>query len=477
MTRLAIVDDEEIVCRRLSHALSKDGFVVEAFMMGRSFLERMMQEPFDIVFLDLRLPDLGGLELLSRIKALHLETEVIIVTGHESVETAIEAIRNGAYHYVAKPVNLAEIRLLAKSAQDKISMRLENIRLREAIKGDTGLSAIIGNSSAVQELFAMIRKVAPVDCNVLIQGGSGTGKALVARALHQLSSRREHPFVAFNCGGFTDELIGSELFGHERGAFTGATASKIGLLEAAAGGTVFLDEIGEMPLGMQVKLLHVIQERRILRVGGTKPIDLDIRIIAATNKDLKREVEMGSFRDDLYFRLNVVSFTLPLLAERREDIPLLIRHFIEKYSLAFHKQVTGIQSQALQILCGYSFPGNVRELENIIERAVALTDTEEIGPCDLPRDLRQLEFETIEGDGLPSLEEMERRYIMKVLEKTGYNKGLAAQILEIPRTTLWRKLKGYGLTGVDEKTPGSGVSNVCPDTACFVMTGKANKKM
>ncbi len=443
--RLAIVDDEEIVCRRLSQVLVKEGFEVEAFMMGRSFLERMMQQPFDIVFLDMRLPDISGLELLPRIKSLRAETEVVIVTGHQSVETAIEAIRNGAFHYVCKPVNLTEIRHLAQRAKDKIAMRLENIRLREALKGDTRLASIIGNSPAIQELFGMIRKVAPVDCNVLIQGGSGTGKALVARSIHQLSPKRDHPFVAFNCGGFTDELISSELFGHERGAFTGATATKVGLLEAAAGGTVFLDEIGEMPLPMQVKLLHVIQERRIMRVGGTKPIDLDIRIIAATNKDLKHEVELGSFREDLYFRLNVVSLCLPTLSERREDIPLLVRHFIEKYSLAFHKQITGIQPQALQLLCGYSYPGNVRELENIVERAVALTDNEELDIQDLPRDLQQLEFKTMEGDGLPTLEEMERRYIMKVLEKTGYSKSLTAQVLDVPRTTLWRKLKAYGI--------------------------------
>ena len=443
--RLAIVDDEEIVCRRLSQALTNGDFAVEAFIMGRSFLERMVQQPFDIVFLDMRLPDFDGLEILTRIKTLRPETEVIIITGYKSIETAVEAIRKGAYHYIPKPVNLAEIRLLAKGAQDKISMRLENLQLRQALKGDSGLTAIIGTSPVIRELFAVIRKVAPVDCNVLVQGGSGTGKTLVARAIHLLSPKKDHPFVAFNCGGFTDELINSELFGHERGAFTGATATKIGLLESAAGGTVFLDEIGEMPLAMQVKLLHVIQERQIFRVGGTKPIDLDFRIIAATNKDLKHEVEMGAFREDLFFRLNVVSIAVPLLSERGEDIPLLIRHFIEKYSLAFHKQVTGISQQALQILTGYSYPGNVRELENIIERAVALTDSAEIVPQDLPKDLQQLEFNTLEGDGLPSLAEMERRYIMRVLDSTGYNKGITAQILNIPRTTLWRKIKQYGL--------------------------------
>jgi len=443
--RLAIVDDEEIVCRRLSQALANGDFAVEAFLMGRSFLERMVQQPFDIVFLDMRLPDFDGLEILTRIKTLRPKTEVIIITGYKSIETAVEAIRKGAYHYIPKPVNLAEIRLLAKGAQEKISMRLENLQLRQALKGDSGLTAIIGTSPVIRELFAVIRKIAPVDCNVLIQGGSGTGKTLVARAIHLLSPKKDHPFVAFNCGGFTDELINSELFGHERKAFTGATATKIGLLESAAGGTIFLDEIGEMPLSMQVKLLHVIQERQIFRVGGTKPIDLDFRIIAATNKDLKHEVEMGAFREDLFFRLNVVSIAVPLLSERGEDIPLLIRHFIEKYSLAFHKQVTGISQQALQILTGYSYPGNVRELENIIERAVALTDGEEIVPQDLPKDLEQLEFNTLEGDGLPSLAEMERRYIMRVLDSTGYNKGITAQILNIPRTTLWRKIKQYGL--------------------------------
>jgi DNA-binding NtrC family response regulator len=443
--RLAIVDDEEIVCRRLSHALRSEGFEVEAFMTGRSFLERMMQQPFDIVFLDLRLPDIDGMTLLPRIKSLHQETEIIIITGHGGLETAIGAIKGGAFHYVAKPLHLAEIRALAHGAREKITMRLENRRLREALKGESELSAIIGNSPAMQVVFDMIRKVAAVDCNVLIQGASGTGKALVARAIHQLSAKHDRPLIAFNCGGFTAELISSELFGYEKGAFTGAAATKIGLIEAAAGGTVFLDEIGEMPLSMQVKLLNVLQERRIMRVGGTTPIDLDIRIIAASNKDLKHEVAEGTFREDLFFRLNVVSITIPELSCRREDIPLLVNHFLEKYSLAFHKNVTGVQPQVMQILSNYSYPGNVRELENIIERAVALTEHEEIGLQDLPADLQELEFNTVEGDGLPTLSEIERRYILKVLQKTDYNKGMAAQILNVPRTTLWRKLKTYGL--------------------------------
>ncbi|GLI34428.1 sigma-54-dependent transcriptional regulator [Desulforhabdus amnigena] len=443
--RIAIVDDEIIVCRRLSQALSKDGHEVEAFTTGRSFLESMSQNPFDVVFSDLRLPDLDGMEVLSRTKAIKNETEVIIITGYGSIDGAIQAIKEGAYYYTTKPLKLNEVRALAKGAIEKISMREENQRLREALKGGESLNAIIGTSLPIQNLFSMIHKVAPVDCNILLLGASGTGKALVARAIHQLSPRNASPFVSFNCGGFTEELISSELFGYEKGAFTGATASKVGLLESGSGGTVFLDEVGEMPFSMQVRLLHVIQEKRILRVGGTRPIDLNLRIIAATNRDLKHEVALGNFREDLFFRLNVVTIHLPQLNERKEDIPLLVKHFLKKYSLAFRKSVVDIQSQALQILMNYSYPGNVRELENIIERAVALTDSDHIRPQDLPQDLQQLEFDTIEGEGLQSLDEIERRYIAKVLEKTGYNKSLTAQILNIPRTTLWRKMKEYKL--------------------------------
>ena len=444
-TRIAIVDDEVTVCRRLSQALARDGYEVEAFTTGRSFLERVQEGAFDIVFCDLRLPDTSGMDVLARCKAVRSETEVIIITGYGTIDGAIEAIKEGAWHYATKPLKLNEIRVLTRGALDRISMRQENQRLREALKFSSGLTTIVGNSPAVKELFSMVQRIAQVDCNILLQGASGTGKALVARAIHQLSPRKDHPFVSFNCGGFTEELISSELFGYEKGAFTGAAATKIGLLESASGGTVFLDEVGEMPPTMQVKLLHVIQERRILRVGSTRQIDLDIRIVAATNRDLKHEVAQGNFREDLFYRLNVVTIPLPGLSERREDIPLLVNHFIEKYSLAFRKKVSAIQPQALQILMGYTFPGNIRELENIIERAVALTDCDQIRPQDLPQDIQHLEFDTIEGEGLLPLDELEKRYIAKVLETTGFNKGLTAQILDIPRTTLWRKLKEYKL--------------------------------
>ena len=444
-TRIAIVDDEVTVCRRLSQALVRDGYEVEAFTTGRSFLERIQESAFDIVFCDLRLPDTSGMDVLARCKAVRSETEVIIITGYGTIDGAIEAIKEGAWHYATKPLKLNEIRVLTRGVLDRISMRQENQRLREALKLSAGLTTIVGNSPAVKELFSMVQRIARVDCNILLQGASGTGKALVARAIHQLSPRKDHPFVSFNCGGFTEELISSELFGYEKGAFTGAAATKIGLLESASGGTVFLDEVGEMPPTMQVRLLHVIQERRILRVGSTRPIDLDIRIVAATNRDLKHEVAQGNFREDLFYRLNVVTIPLPGLSERRDDIPLLVNHFIDKYSLAFRKKVSTIQPQALQILMGYTFPGNVRELENIIERAVALTDCDQIRPQDLPQDIQNLEFDTIEGEGLLPLDELEKRYIAKVLETTGFNKGLTAQILDIPRTTLWRKLKEYKL--------------------------------
>ncbi len=443
--RLAVVDDEATVRKRLTEAFVRSGYTVEAFAEAEAFLERAAHAPFDAVLLDVRLPGIDGLEALGRLKKQGADTEVILVTGHGGLKTAIEAIKAGAYHFVTKPAKLAEIRNLVKGACEKVAIGRENRRLRQALREETGLESMIGASSAMREVFELIRKIAPVGCNVLVQGASGTGKALVARAIHRLSPRRDQAFVSFNCGGFTEELISSELFGYEKGAFTGAAATRLGLLESAAGGTVFLDEIGEMPPAMQVRLLHVIQERQILRVGGIRPIDLDIRIIAATNRDLKQEVAKGLFREDLYYRLNVVGIQLPRLAERQEDIPLLARHFLDKYSLLFHKAVREIGPRAMQILMGYGFPGNVRELENIVERAVALCDAETLSMADLPRDLQQMDFASVEGERLESLEEMERRHIARVLERTGRNKGLAAQILAIPRTTLWRKLKQFQL--------------------------------
>jgi DNA-binding NtrC family response regulator len=385
------------------------------------------------------------MDVLARIKKRYDNVEVIIITGYGSIDSALSAIKKGAYHYVTKPFKLDEIRLLARSAKEKIGLREENRRLRETVNGQEVMKGFIGTSSAMQEIFAMIKKVAIVNCNVLLQGESGTGKELVARSIHRLSPRKNRPFISFNCGGFTEELICNELFGHEKGAFTGASITKIGLIESAAGGTLFLDEIGAMPLSMQVKLLHVIQEKQILRVGGNKPVHLDIRLIAASNKDIKKATAEGSFREDLFYRLNVVTLRLPRLRERKDDIPMLISFFIEKYSRPFEKKIRGISPHALEILMHYNFPGNVRELENIIQRSVALAESDVIRINDLPPDLQKLEFNTLEGEGLLALEELEKLHIAKVLDKTDYNKSLSSKILNLPRTTLWRKMKKYGL--------------------------------
>jgi two-component system response regulator AtoC len=443
--RIAVIDDEITVCRRLKPALEKDGYAVESFQKAGPFWRRMVQDPFNIIFLDLKLPDVNGMDVLARIKKRYDNVEVIIITGYGSIDSAISAIKKGAYHYVTKPFKLDEIRLLARSAKEKIGLREENRRLRETVNGQEVLKGFIGTSSAMQEIFAMIKKVAIVNCNVLLQGESGTGKELVARSIHRLSPRKNRPFISFNCGGFTEELICNELFGHEKGAFTGAAVTKIGLIESADAGTLFLDEIGEMPPSMQVKLLHVIQEKQILRVGGNTPVNLDIRLIAASNKDIKKATAEGSFREDLFYRLNVVTLRLPRLHERKDDIPMLISYFIEKYRRPFEKKIRGISHHALEILMHYNFPGNVRELENIIQRSVALAESDVIRINDLPPDLQKLEFNTLEGEGLLALEEMEKLHIAKVLDKTDYNKSLSSKILNLPRTTLWRKMKKYGL--------------------------------
>ena len=445
-TRIAIIDDEITVCKQVSRCLAAEGFETESFQTGTRFLSRMEQYPFHIIFIDLKLPDMDGLEILARLKSGYDDTEEIIMTGHGSIDSAVKAIKQGAYHYITKPFRLTEVRSLAAGAQEKIKLRKENKDLRATIAGTDFLEGFIGASPAMQSTFSMIKKVAAVDCNVLLQAETGTGKEMAARAIHMLSPRKSNPFVSFNCGGFTEELICSELFGYEKGAFTGATATKIGLLESADCGSVFLDEIGEMPLPMQVKLLHVIQEKRILRVGGINPIKLQVRIIAATNKDLKEAVENGEFREDLFYRLNVVAINLPKLSDRMDDIPLLAAHFIKKFNHAFCKNIKRISNQAMSILMNYNFPGNVRELENIIQRAVALADGKVIHTVDLPSDLQKMEFSSLEGEEpLLTLTEMERSHIEKVLNMTDFNTSLASSILAIPRTTLWRRIKKFGL--------------------------------
>jgi len=445
--KVAIIDDETIACREIKNGLSRrTDYEIEIFFDGESALERMGDRVFDLVLCDLKLPGMDGIKVLDTIKKRFPETQVIVMTAYGSVDAAIQAIQAGAFHFIVKPVKMDELTLLSKRAIETTLLVNETKALKKILSSQSRQQYLIGHSPAMQEVMAMIKRVCSLNCNVLIQGESGTGKELTARALHFLGIRREKPFIAFSCGGFTDELIANELFGHEKGAFTGAVETKIGLLESADNGTLFLDEVNLMPLNMQTKLLRFVQERSLIRVGGTKPIPVDVRLIAAGNRDLKKEVEHKTFREDLYYRLNVLLINLPTLRERKEDMPLLIQHFLERYNRQFNKQVTGIDRLALKILREYPFPGNVRELENIVERAVALSERSMIKKKDLPADILELSFARTENDAyLKSLEEIEKEYIQNVLVKTDFHKGRASEILKIPRTTLWRKMKQFDL--------------------------------
>jgi DNA-binding NtrC family response regulator len=444
--RLAVIDDEPIVRREISRNLRSESYDVEAFADGEVALRRLGQVEFDVVLCDLRLPGVGGMEVLKAVQATSPDTEVIIMTGYSSVDSAIDAIRAGAYHYVTKPVKTAELKLLLRRALDKVALVRDRDELRQALATGVRPPNMIGTSRPIQQVFDLVHKVAPLDCTVLIQGESGTGKEMVARALHREGPRRSSPFISFNCGGFTEELIANELFGHERGAFTGATASKSGLLEVAHGGSVLLDEIGEMPPSMQVKLLRFVEDRQVIRVGGVKPRPVDVRLIAASHRDLREMVSNQTFREDLFYRLNVVVIALPPLRERLDDLPLLVEHFLEKYRRHFDRAIEGFSEPALEALARHPFPGNVRELENIVERAVALTDGSQITLGDLPPEVQGLSASGEEIEAWPTLEQSERDYIQRVLLHTGGRRGKAAEILGIPRTTLWRKMTRHGLS-------------------------------
>ncbi len=441
--RIAIVDDEKISALRLQEHLSDSGHPVDLFFDGESFLESFMHSPHDLVVTDLMLPGVDGLEILRRVKARQLETEVVLITGYASIDSAIEATRAGAFHYLTKPIRLEEFDNLISRAIEKVQLSKEAADLRALMVREAGREGMIGTSREMVKIYRLIEKVAPLDCPVVIQGESGTGKELVARAIHRLSHRHEAPIVSFNCGGFSPDLIANELFGHQKGAFTGAFCDKIGLLESADRGTVLLDEIAEMPQDMQVKLLRALQEGQIYRVGATRPVHVDIRILAATNRDLAQEVEKGRFREDLYFRLNVMTLVLPRLKDRQGDLWLLADHFLHTYREAYGKQIKGFSTRVREAMAGYEYPGNVRELENIVARAVALAEGNEIQVKDLPPFLAGGPQRS-EG-GWKSLEELEKEHIARVLAAVGGRRDRAAAILGITRSTLWRKMKKFGL--------------------------------
>ena len=448
--KIIVVDDEELALKAMRRILEKSGHQVSTYTNPVRALERLEQEEYDLLLADLQMPPyIDGLELMAKARRVWPAIEVILITGYASLPSAVEAVKQGAFHYLAKPVKPEELRRLVDQA-------LEQRRSRQAAlaPGQERLASgpvspfIIGQSPAMRRVQEIIAQIAPTDCNVLVLGESGTGKELVARALHQQSDRRKGPFVAFNCGAFSEELIANELFGHEAGAYTGAGGQKRGLLEEASGGTLFLDEIGEMPLSMQVKLLRVLQEREMLRVGGTQPIALDLRVVAATAADLKAAAAAGAFRQDLFYRLNVVTLELPRLAQRREDIGLLAQHFLARSTRRMERRAKGLGPQALELLRGYAFPGNVRELENIMERTAALARGEVITPQDLPPDLSQVRLAPFPEaeEAVPTLADLERDYILHLLERTGGSKGQTARLLGIDRASLWRKMKRFGLS-------------------------------
>ncbi|MEK6681972.1 MAG: sigma-54 dependent transcriptional regulator [Nitrospirota bacterium] len=446
-TKILIVDDEKIALKNLEHVMKKEGYDVIGTQSGQNALKLLEEQQFDAVLTDLRMEKVDGMQILKRCRGLYPDTEIIMITGYATLQSAVDAMKHGAFYYIAKPFKLDEVRKVVKEAVEKVRLKKENKQLREQIENFQGKVKIITQDTNMQRLLDTARQIAPTDCNVLISGESGTGKELFARYIHFNSARTKGPFFAINCGAFTEELLSNELFGHEKGAFTGAAAMKKGLIEMASGGTLFLDEISEMPASMQVKLLRVIQERELLRVGGTAPIKVDIRFIAATNREIQDAVKSGAFRRDLYFRLNVVSICIPPLSERKDDIPLLSHYFLKKYAVLMKKDITEISEDVTGLLMNYDFPGNVRELENIIERGVALTNNNKIEMAHLPEDLKELSIRTFrKKDGkIPSLEEQETAYIKWVLNEAGGNKTLAAQILGIDRVSLWRKLKKYGL--------------------------------
>ena len=467
--QILVVDDELNLRRVLSARLSRDGYDVHTAEDGEQALSVIRDNHIDLVITDLRMPKMDGMELLRSALALDEELPVIMITAHGTVDNAVEALKTGAFDYITKPFDQAEVRTIVKKA-----LRTRDLSAAEATRPGPSSAAvarygIIGQSAGIVDLYAVLDRVADTPTTVLITGESGTGKELVARALHENSSRTDKPFIKVNCAAIPKDLMESELFGYERGAFTGAVGSKPGRFELATGGTLFLDEVGSIPVEMQVKLLRALQESEFERVGGIKTIHVDVRLIAATNSDLKKEIAAGAFREDLYYRLNVVPIRLPPLRERATDIPLLARHFVEKFNERLKKQVVGIAPEAEQVLMAYPWPGNIRELENVIERAVLFCDRDHLQVENLPPDARDGDgapraptlsqpviAESSSQDGLKeqvkaATSRLERELIVRALAQTGGNVTHAARLLKISRKGLQLKMKELGLRERDER--------------------------
>jgi two-component system response regulator PilR (NtrC family) len=440
---ILIVDDEEEIRNSLSIVLREEGYQCATAPNGAVAIEALKEHSFDILITDLKMPGADGIQVLEHALQRSSDMLTIIITAHASVETAIQALRKGAADYILKPLDFDEVILRIENLLKQKNLMQENKYLREQIDQKFNFNHIIGESPAMKEVYKMVERVSDATSNILITGPSGTGKELVARAIHANGPRSSKPFIAINCGAIPRDLVESELFGHRKGAFTGAISDKDGVFVAANKGTVFLDEIGEIPLNQQVNLLRVIQEREVKPIGSNKMVSFDTRILAATNKNLEQEVGKGNFREDLYYRLNVVEIPLPTLQERKDDIPLLAQHFLKKYSRELNRPVQGITGEAMGALISFEWKGQVRELENIIERAVLLGDHEFITLDDLPHSIREsdgdfsYDFDSLEG----AVQTFEKHHILSMLKRTDGNKAEAARLLGIDPSTLYRKME------------------------------------
>ncbi len=438
--KVLIAEDEEITLKHLVNALQKEGYVIVGTQNGADALQKIENDHFDLLIADIKMPGLTGIELLEKIKEKQLEAEVIIITGYGSIGSVVEAMKKGAYDYVTKPFDLDELLLKVRKIHEQKTLKKENIALKAYAGMDKKVS-IIAKSASMNNILGVIEGMKDSDCNVLLTGETGVGKSLLAKIIHFTSRRQTMPFLSINCATLTEELLASELFGHEKGAFTGAVRTKQGLIEIADTGTLFLDEIAEMAPNLQAKLLKVIEEGEFYRVGGTRPVKVDVRFIAATNQNVRSIIAEGRFREDLYYRLNIMEISIPPLRDRRDDIPPLCAHFLEKHVLSSRKKISGFTKEALDVLMHYSYPGNVRELENLIERAIILEKGPLITPESLPQTIKMFQIDTIEPDRIKTIEELNKEYAEKVLDMLGGNKSRAAEVLGISRTSLWRILK------------------------------------
>jgi two-component system, NtrC family, response regulator AtoC len=441
--RVLVVDDEEPLRRLLKKELARKGFTVEAAPDGKAALEVLKESTFDVLLLDIMMPGIDGISLMKKLQTDPAAPAIIVLTGRATVETAVEAMKHGAYDYLTKPYKLDELTIIINRAYEYGRLSIKSRLLQQELVRKEKPAEFISTSKPMNDILSLVKKIAPTDSPVFIQGESGTGKELVANTIWHHSKRSNFPLIALNCAALSENLIESEIFGHEKGAFTNAYQTKHGIVEVADKGTLFLDEIGEMPLGPQAKLLRFLDSGEFRRVGSNKTLKVDVRLIAATNKQLIELVKKGGFREDLYYRLNVINITVPPLRERPEDIPGLAAHFLRKYGRKMSKQIEGFTSGAMEKLINYSWPGNVRELENVVERAVILCDAEQIGAQDLSITPMP---PTRESGSNPSLEEMEKDYILRVLKEANDNQSKASQILGIDRKTLYLKLKKYGIS-------------------------------